>query len=341
MKLSFGLLASIILAVCQPQIVLSASDRLPIFFFHGFRLTHTDFNYMVGQLKGSRTVHALTACEAACTDLNGWEQIGKILAEVRNVIKANPQAFANGYHFVGHSWGAVLARGVMQVMNEHKVVKLISLDGSQSGASYYGNDKNWPDKLKALAKDMGITLANSNDAPTLLKDLAHQAYTPAKQTSSWRAGFFHVPTWDYLNKNEFIAVLNNVYEGNQASIGNHNKAFAALKTSESARRANFLKVKQFVLFHTGSKNPLPNSQLFGSYKPVKAYTDAFVAQDPKQSDEYAKDTFGLKTLAGQGKLVETQADASTPHMCWVVDNSGCKTADVFKKYVLPALDRVV
>ena len=56
-----------------------------------------------------------------------------VISYVRNLTTSEPETYADGYHFVCKSQGALICRAVIQAMSDHKVINFVSLAGPQSG----------------------------------------------------------------------------------------------------------------------------------------------------------------------------------------------------------------
>ncbi|KAE9089098.1 hypothetical protein PF010_g19132 [Phytophthora fragariae] len=110
--------------------------HLPVFFFHGLTGNSTEgFNYQANLTAEGRVFVPLAFCERECslTALN--IQVPMVIAVVREVV-ATDERFANGYIFIGHSQGVMMARAVIEQMDDHNVHTFVSLAGGVNGIFY-------------------------------------------------------------------------------------------------------------------------------------------------------------------------------------------------------------
>ncbi|ETL24168.1 hypothetical protein L916_21820, partial [Phytophthora nicotianae] len=110
--------------------------HLPAFFFHG--LTGDPSNavkYEQAFAANDRALVALSFAPGAESVAALPTQIPKAIAQIREVV-ASDERFQNGYVFIGHSLGGIMARSVIEEMDDHQVHTLISLAAPQSGLFY-------------------------------------------------------------------------------------------------------------------------------------------------------------------------------------------------------------
>lgn len=111
----------------------SEKKLLPVFYFHGLTATSSSGdNFKAKFAAEGRPFVALTFSEGNLSLGAIKDQIPKAIAEIRGVV-ANDSRFADGYIFLGHSMGGLIARAVIEEMDDHKVDTLVTL-----ASPYYG-----------------------------------------------------------------------------------------------------------------------------------------------------------------------------------------------------------
>ncbi|GMF44350.1 unnamed protein product [Phytophthora fragariaefolia] len=105
---------------------------LPIFFFHGITFDHTHgANIEANITAEGRPFVALSFCEKECSIKALSLQVPMAIAAIRDIV-ARHERFANGYIFVAHSQGGMIARSVIEQMDDHKVHTFVSLAGRRT-----------------------------------------------------------------------------------------------------------------------------------------------------------------------------------------------------------------
>lgn len=201
-------------------------------------------------------------------DHNLQEQVDGVIDAVKKLILQSPEDYADGYHFVCKSQGAMTCRVVLETWNEHRVENFVSLAGPQSGV--YGSA--YFESIKYLPKWL---------VGTTTEEVYLIAYTALGQDISvgnlWRDPN-HLQ--DFLDKNNFIPKYTE-------------------KATEDMK-SNFLKLKKAV-FCVGSGHAYDGgiepwqTGVFGSVVDGKML-------NMTQRDFYLNDQFGLKTLDESGRL---------------------------------------
>ncbi|POM79638.1 Hypothetical protein PHPALM_2636, partial [Phytophthora palmivora] len=101
------------LASCLFTSVASVVSDLPVIFFHGATMTHKAGDNFVSNLTAEgRTVVPLSFCEGVCSAKSLLTQVPEAVKAVHEVV-GNNSVFGNGYIFVGHSLGSLIARDVI------------------------------------------------------------------------------------------------------------------------------------------------------------------------------------------------------------------------------------
>lgn len=234
-------------------------------------------------------------------------QVPDIAKYIRRTMHQHPDDFKGGYDLLCHSQGAVICRAVVQYMDDHEVHTLISMAGPQMGA--------WGDHFSSQAN------VNHMVDISLKADLTPMFYSPMLQRSNSVANLWNDPLRqkDYVEHNEFMAVYNGLTPD---AKGN------------ARRKKNFVRLSKAVFFvgdfgnqhhWDGSIEPWQTG-IFGYYK--NGSTTEFVTMS--QTEVYLKDTFGLRTLDEQGKLV-LSSPLQVKHDFWI------NNENVFMQHVLPQL----
>lgn len=229
-------------------------------------------------------------------------QVKGVIKGVRGLVAANPTLYANGWHMVCKSQGALICRCVLEEMNDHRVQTFISLAGPQMGV--YGDtffkSKFFPHAIQKLTKDEVYWLA-----------YRHVIQEHLSVANIWRDPK-HAK--EFVQHNQFLPVYN------------------GLRTSAptlARYKRNFLRLNR-TIFCVGS-----GSEYDGGIEPwqsaVWSYPDASGAFVPmEQTQEYSQDLFGLKTLDETGRL-EIKVVPGASHHDWTA------STNTIKEHVLPHL----
>jgi len=122
-------------------------------------------------------------------------QTQHVLKYLQNLVQNN-SSFANGWHLVCHSQGALLCRAVIENWDGHNINTFISLAGPHLGQ--YGTDIPFPFLFNVTTEEAYLLL-----------------YTPIAQDTFSVAGYWHDPRHeqDYLTSVRFLPDINNVRNG--------------------------------------------------------------------------------------------------------------------------------
>lgn len=337
------------------------SSHLPVFFFHGLTGNPGEAVNLERVLTANgRALVALSFCPSERSVLALRKQIPMAIAQIREVV-AGDERFQNGYVFIGHSQGGMMARAVIEEMDDHQVHTLISMAGAQNGV-FYGPQPEDAAPMQGLLSLSGFSMQpfptaifdfgtyQDESDPTSLRGKVQRAFAQLgldqpelhEQFSFINLGWFPArETW--LASNPFLPMINNVNKCEPGDV-------QALEDKERRKR-NFLKLKAAHFFASpgdGVAAPWQNS-VFGRYSEVDSL-DEIVTKfeslkmlDMRETEEYQGDTFGLKTLEERGGLF-IQVVPDVPHCGWITDGplvddptKTCEFQDVFDKYILPAL----
>lgn len=327
---------------------------LPVFFFHGLTRNASDG----GNLKEAfaaqgRVLVALSFASNEKSRESMHKQIPLAIEQIRSIV-ASDDRFKNGYIFMGHSQGAILARAVVEEMDDHQVHTLIGLAGPQAGL-FYGSQAVELGSLGWFFKNLG---------PEVLPTDAFDYESYRADPSTWRgkfqrdfakfllehkelqdkfsfANFQRAPSVDdWLASNTFLPKMNNL-----------NKCESAADNADQKRRKdNFLKLRAAHFFISPSDGAVTpwQSSIFGRYNEVstideiEAKFEDFKIVDMCDTAEYVGDTFGLKTLDKRGGL-HLHVAPNVPHDGWFMDTQlsdgsmeVCVFKTVFEKFIMLA-----
>ncbi|RLN02980.1 hypothetical protein BBO99_00008005 [Phytophthora kernoviae] len=254
---------------------------LPIIFFHGLTGSSADgANIAANITSEGRAFAALSFCEQECSTEGLNLQLSLASAAVRDVV-ASDDRFKNGYIFMGHSMGSLLARAVIETMDGHKVHTFVSLAGVLNGI-FYGPQEADRVPVRLLAQGSGAaaippTVFNFSDYSTkeyrgkMQYDWARQLTDPETQaTYSW-TNLARFPVNDvWVDTNKFIPLFNNM-----------------------------------------------NNEL-STLEDIEAKFEGLAIVEMHDTVEYKEDTFGLRTLDERGGLFLYTAP-NVSHPCWLQD----------------------
>lgn len=329
------------------------ANLLPVFFFHGL----TGVPEMGGSLEKAcavqgRAVVSLSFCPGVESFISLHKQVPLAIKQIRSIV-AYDDRFKNGYVFVGHSQGGVLARAVVEEMDDHQVHTLISLAGVQNGL-FYGPQDEDKETLQVFLNLFGPgTMPDAldyesyrNDAVTWRGKVQRDFAVELTQHKEFQdeisfTNLTRMPSRnDWLATNSFLPRINNV-----------NKRESAEDIADQERRKNnFLKLKAahfLVSPQDGYVAPWQIS-VFGHYSEVDSIEEIetkfadFKIVEMRDTIEYQEDTFGLQSLDKRGGL-HLNVVPNVPHNAWFTDSSLMddpeqiiKYQTVFDSYISPA-----
>ncbi|GAB9472679.1 Lysosomal thioesterase ppt2 [Globisporangium polare] len=361
----FALLTCYFVSICFADTDLHSSvstdnknnvQPLPIFYFHGINGNPgSGANYAANLTAEGRLVTALSFCSDLCSIGALDNQVKLAIAQIRGIV-ANNTRYEDGYVFIGYSQGGLIARTVIEEMDDHKVKAFISLAGAQNGlfdgpqpsdyvpllvfVRYFGpllipptlfnftqySEKDYHGKLQRDFEE--VTLKN----PALQQQLS--------SINMGRSPFFN----EWIKSNPFLPKYNNV----NACAGGLLDLKCALE--KKRRRRNFLKLQALHLFASPGDDVISpwQASLMAQYSNVNSLDEietkfaSLKIVNMENTLEYQDDTYGLKTLDKRGKLF-LHTIPGICHTCWMSDSypvaggSLCEFKPLYDKYIFPVL----
>ncbi|POM81443.1 Hypothetical protein PHPALM_589 [Phytophthora palmivora] len=301
-------------------------------------------NFVANLTAEHRTVESLSFCDGPCSITSLVTQVPEAVKKVHELV-ANNTAYKDGYIFIGHSLGGMIARAVIEEMDDHKVKRFISLAGLQNGQFIGpGNVEESFANGALLNFNVSETLFNySAYGPEdyhgkLQKDLA--LYTIENPDSQYLYAHFNTYRWpqrgSFSTTSLFLPVYNNF---NRCLPGNSQCMF-----DQKRRKANFLKLEEAHFFASSADEIIRpwQTSIFGGYSEVDTIEEIetefnnLTVVRLNETLEYTSDTFGLKTLDERGGLFIHEVP-NISHLCWVQDEDSCAWATVYDQYIYPTL----
>jgi palmitoyl-protein thioesterase len=355
-KTLLGLLAGVVATAASAD-----ATGLPVFFFHGSTGNHTNGDMIGNNLKAAgRTYVALDFCERACSVQTSLvDQVQLAIKQIRGVISQSPATYANGYHFIGHSTGGVLARGVVEEMDDHNVHSLVSLAGDGNGNFYGPQPSDLGSPLQVLLQLLGPFAIQPTDFnftkyqvdPSTYngkfqRDFMEFVLTRADLQKQNAVVQSQVPpvkysATDFLKVNPFYPKINNLEVCGTDAVCTAN---------QMRRKANFVRLKALQLFASpGDDLQVPwQTSLLSKYSKVDTVDEietkfsTLTMLPAQETEEYMQDLYGLRTLDQAGGLF-FHPIPGIGHNCWLFDYVPIGKTDVclfqpnFEKNVLPVL----
>ncbi|KAG3028696.1 hypothetical protein PC128_g9624 [Phytophthora cactorum] len=338
---------------CMTSTSSSEKKNLPIFFFHGLTGNSTEgFNYQANLTAEGRVFVPLAFCERECslTALN--IQVPVAIAAVREVV-TNDERFAGGYIFIGHSQGAMMARAVIEQMDDHKVHTFVSLAGGVNGV-FYGPQETDRNSIHDLGAGFGAAVLPQNlfdftvytpeeYRGKMQTDLVRRSMDPKIQAAYSITNLLRIPVRDvWLSTNQFLPMINNVNTCAWCDFHCH--------VEKIRRKNNFLKLKEAHYFASpedGVLSPWQASHLghyseVNSLEEIETKFESLTIVEMHDTVEYKEDTYGLRTLDERGALFRYTAPG-IPHCCWLYDFPRFQTEEIcefhplYDKYVYKVL----
>ena len=286
----------------------SAQAYLPVFMMHGIGSGASEMDTIKSMAEAAHpgtVLVSLPLYEGLPDGLTHLEeQVESVAGAIRGAIAANTSLYADGYHVVCKSQGALICRAALMYMDDHEAKTFVSLAGPQAGV--YG-----PDFFESFEHD--IPLLENLTA----EEVYHVAYTWAGQELSV-ANMWRDPA--HLDD---CGLLDHCYEKGNEFLPKYTDAATA------DMKANFLRLEKAV-FCVGS-GPAYDGGIEPWQSAVFGAADADGTMQPMENQAwYASDQFGLKTLVETGRLNLTVVPGAS-HGSWTGDH------DMIAAYVLPHL----
>ncbi|KAF1320929.1 Lysosomal thioesterase ppt2-b, partial [Globisporangium splendens] len=353
-----GKVASLAVALALAAHTASASP-LPVIFFHGMTGNHTNGYEIEANLTAEgRAYKALDFCEGACSVSTSLpDQIQMAIKQIRGIVSSDAR-FSKGYHFMGHSTGGSIARGVVEEMDDHKVHSLISLSGDGNG-NFYGpqaSDQAYP--LQVMVQLLGPYAITSQDFdfgkysdPSTWKGKFQRDFSefvstrPDLQSKNALVNSWIVPVAGansaWIKTSAFYPKVNNLEEC----------GYNTTCTSEQQRRkTNFLRLKAAHFFASPQddlQSPWQTAILskyseVASIDEIETQFSSLTMTPMADTVEYKNDLYGLKTLDKAGGL-HLHTVPNVGHDCWLFDyvplgkNETCLHAPLYNQYIYPLL----
>lgn len=136
MKVLFSFSVVVVLTASMIANVSSSGYVTPIVCMHGLNCSAEDCDNLgkiVAQEHPGQPFYSLQSDPNGDSFKNMFEQVVDIQAEIRKLINDHPAEFKNGFHFVGHSQGGLLARTVIEESDDFQIKHFLSLAGVQAG----------------------------------------------------------------------------------------------------------------------------------------------------------------------------------------------------------------
>jgi len=296
---------------------------LPVIAMHGMDLGADMFDKAVAWILAAHPdtkVYPLRLLErslSVTTPLG--TQVSELTNAVRTLIANDVATFADGYHLMCFSEGALLCRVITQLMDDHKVHTLIAVAGPQLGvygASWFIHNK--PVEAFSNIPFFGPVVNKMMDSSYV--DFYELAYDSTTQRHCAPAELWNDPFHQaqFLHDTTFLPFVNGLNE-----------------PVPQGMRDNFLRVRNAV-FLAGSMAHHSGDSDFGvqpwctgvfGYWDVNS-TEVMVPMERQKV--YMEDTFGLKSMHEAGKLNVT-------HVPGVVHSAWFTSEDVFSSNILPHL----
>ena len=306
-------------------------SKKTILFLHGVGGHADEYDDIMHYLKmkygdDAPLMHPIDLCEGSCSIFtNMIQQRDDMTTYLRSQI--NNLNLSNGYHWIAHSQGSVLARAVIQ--NLDLPADEMEQENSNDSNGSNSNRKNVPvlrppDTFVSMAgPQMGqwgnCSMSRTDIPEKILKTMTRPLgwvvfYNELAQHELSIASYWNDP--NHRSRMIEEATLLPILNGYVSSPNNDKMTKAKL---------NFLRIRKAV-FVGSAQDDCINPPLSSVFQFLDGDENPVVFNETM---EYQNDTFGLKTMIEQGRLF-VQDYPGILHLDW-------RRPAVFEKYVLPHL----
>lgn len=338
----------------------AAASPLPVIFFHGATGDKTNAAVIERNLTGDgRAFVALDFCEKLCSVKTSIDdQVQGAIKQIRTIVSADAR-FAAGYHFLAHSQGGSVARGVIEEMDDHKVHTFVSMAGDGNGI-FYGPQASDQIPLQVLLQALGPFAIDSNDF-----NFSSYAADPSSWNGKVQRDFTQLVTTrsDLQQSNAIVNTFRPPLAGASAAAWLATGSFlpkvnnlencggnTTCTREQQRRKKNFVKLQAAHFFASPQDDIQAPWQtcILGKYGDVSTLGDVetkfseFAIVDMKHTAEYEHDLYGLKTLDRAGRL-HLHAVPNVGHNCWLFDyvpvgkTETCLHDPVYSQHIYPLL----
>ncbi len=293
-----------LLLLSSAALFASAAEYKPVIILHGITGSASEYDQMVSDFaERGQTAYSLPVFEGSP---NSWVQLNYQVEHIAEAIRAHvarePDAYADGYHLVCHSQGALICRCLTEYMSDHNIDTLVSMAGPQMGVydeAFFFFFKR--DKIQELTLDEIYHLADSSLMQSTLS-----------VANMWSDPYHYE---EFLADNKFLPKYNNLIDHEESE--EFKKNFLALN------KAAFL-VGNIGVEYDGGIGPWQSA--------IFKYYDADGNFVPMESSQiYTEDTFGLKSMDERGDLTIKVVEG-------VSHNEWFNNAEVYKKHIFPLVE---
>ena len=135
-------------------ILTGAMAYKPVIMLHGITGSAHNFDGFAEELVSvhpNTTTYSIPMFENADSNVNLNKQVEEIAKNIASVT-ADP-VYADGYHLVCHSQGALICRCLTEYMDDHRIDTFVSLAGPQLGVYDDAFFSFFPDSIAGFTKD--------------------------------------------------------------------------------------------------------------------------------------------------------------------------------------------